>query len=93
VYVYSKIFNHLAQYALEQVDTDEKKKYCFMKGLSTKLQERLALNTDWTFLELVSNAIIADDVNRAHQESKQEEGFGSPLGQCSSQVSDGVCST
>jgi hypothetical protein len=46
VYVYSKIFNHLAQYALEQVDTDEKKKYCFMKSLSTKLQERLALNVD-----------------------------------------------
>jgi hypothetical protein len=37
-----------------------------MKGLSTKLQERLALNADWTFLELVSNAIIADDANRAH---------------------------
>jgi hypothetical protein len=64
-----------------------------MKGLSTKLKVCLALNVDWTFLELVSNAIIADDANRAHQESKQEEGFGSPLGQCSSQVSDGVCST
>jgi hypothetical protein len=37
------------------------------------------LNADWTFLELVSNAIIADDTNCAHQESKQEEeGFGSP---------------
>jgi hypothetical protein len=46
VYVYSKMFNHLTQYAPEQVDTDEKKKYCFMKGLSTKLYERLALNTD-----------------------------------------------
>jgi hypothetical protein len=67
VYVYSKMFNHLAQYALEQVDTDEKKKkYRFMNGLSTKLQERLALNADWTFLELVSNAIIADDANHAH---------------------------
>jgi hypothetical protein len=49
-----------------------------MNGLSTKLQECLVLNVDWTFLELVSNAIIADDANRAHQESKQEEGFGSP---------------
>jgi hypothetical protein len=37
VYFYSKMFNHLAQYAPEHVDTDEKKKYCFMKGLSTKL--------------------------------------------------------
>jgi hypothetical protein len=73
VYVYSKMFNHLTQYAPEQVDTNEKKKYCFMKGLSTKLQECLALNADWTFLELVSNAIIVDDANRAHQESKKKK--------------------
>jgi hypothetical protein len=73
VYVYSKMFNHLAQYALEQVDTDEKKKYYFTKGLSTKLQERLALNADWTFLELVSNAIIADDAIRAYRESKKKK--------------------
>jgi hypothetical protein len=37
-----------------------------MNGLSTRLQERLALNADWTFLELVSNAIIADDAIHAH---------------------------
>jgi hypothetical protein len=34
---YSKQFNHLAQYALDQVDTDDKKKDRFMIGLSTKL--------------------------------------------------------
>jgi hypothetical protein len=79
VYVYSKIFNHLAQYAPEQVNTDEKK-YCFMKGLSTKLQERLALNADWTFLELVSNAIIADGANQAHQESKKKKALAAPSG-------------
>jgi hypothetical protein len=33
----SKQFNHLAQYAPDQVDTDEKKKDRFMIGLSTKL--------------------------------------------------------
>jgi hypothetical protein len=37
VHNYSKQFNHLAQYAPDQVDTDEKKKDCFMIGLSTKL--------------------------------------------------------
>jgi hypothetical protein len=37
VHDYSKQFNHLAQYALDQVDTDEKKKDRFMIGLSTKL--------------------------------------------------------
>jgi hypothetical protein len=73
------MFNHLAQYALEQVDTD-KKKYCFMKGLSSKLQECLALNTDWTFLELVSDAIIADDTIRAYRESKKKKALAAPAG-------------
>jgi hypothetical protein len=43
------MFNHLAQYAPEQVDIDEKKKYHFMNDLSTKLQEHLSLNADWIF--------------------------------------------
>jgi hypothetical protein len=33
VHDYSKQFNHLAQYVPDQVDTDEKKKDCFMIGL------------------------------------------------------------
>jgi hypothetical protein len=80
VYAYSKMFNHLAQYALEQVDTDEKWKYHFMDGLSTKLQERLALNANWTFLELVSNTIIVDDAIHAHQESKNQKALAAPSG-------------
>jgi cell division protein FtsL len=79
VYVYSKLFNHLTQCALEQVDTDEKK-YRFMNDLSTKLQERLALNADWTFLELVSNTIVADDTICAHQERKKKKALATPSG-------------
>jgi hypothetical protein len=37
VHDYSKQFNHLVQYASDQVDTDVKKKDRFMIGLSTKL--------------------------------------------------------
>jgi hypothetical protein len=73
VYDYSKLFNHLAQYALQQVDVDAKKKACFMKGLSTKLKESLSLNTAGTFLEFVGNAIIADDTIRAHKEGKKRK--------------------
>jgi hypothetical protein len=73
VYAYSKLFNHLAQYAPEQVDADAKKKACFMKGLSTKLKERLSLNTAGTFPEFMSNAIIADDAIRAHKEGKKRK--------------------
>jgi hypothetical protein len=51
-----------------------------MKGLSTKLQERLTLNANWTFLELVSNAIITDDANRAHQESKKKKALAALAG-------------
>jgi hypothetical protein len=48
VHDYSKQFNHLTQYVPDQVDTDEKKD-CFMIGLSTKLQECMALNTGGHF--------------------------------------------
>jgi hypothetical protein len=37
VHDYSKLFNHLAQYVPDQVDTDGKKKDRFMIDLSTKL--------------------------------------------------------
>jgi hypothetical protein len=36
-------------------------------------QERLVLHADWTFLELVSNIIIANDANCAHQESEKKK--------------------
>jgi hypothetical protein len=49
VHNYSKLFNHLAQYAPGQVDTDDKKKDCFMIGLSTNLQEHMALNMGGSF--------------------------------------------
>jgi hypothetical protein len=73
VHNYSKQFNHLAQYASDQVDTDDKMKDRFMIGLSTKLQERMALNTGGTFPEFISNVIIADDAIRAHKESKKRK--------------------
>jgi hypothetical protein len=71
VHEYFKLFNHLAQYAPEQVDNDEKKD-CFMNGLLTKLQEHLALSMGDTFSNFVSNGIIMDDKIRAHKESKKK---------------------
>jgi hypothetical protein len=67
VYDYSKQFNHLAQYAPDQVDTNDKKKDHFMIGLSTKLQERMSLNTRGTFPKFVSNVMIVDDAICAHK--------------------------
>jgi hypothetical protein len=78
VHDYSKQFNHLAQYVSDQVDTDEMKKDCFMTGLSTKLQKYMALNTGGTFLEFVSNVMIADDAIRAHKETKKRKDVAAP---------------
>jgi hypothetical protein len=78
VHDYSKQFNHLAQYAPDQVDTDKKKKDCFMIGLSTKLQERMSLNTRGTFPEFVSNVMIADDAIRTHKETKKRKVVAAP---------------
>jgi hypothetical protein len=55
------------------VDTDEKKKDHFMISLSTKLQERMALNTGGTFLEFVSNIMITDNAIHAHKETKKRK--------------------
>jgi hypothetical protein len=60
------------------VDTDEKKKDHFMIGLSTKLQERMALNTGGIFLEFVSNVMIADDAIRTHKEIKKRKVVAAP---------------
>jgi hypothetical protein len=49
VHDYSKLFNHLAQYVPDQVDTNDKKKDRIMIGLSIKLQERMALNMGGSF--------------------------------------------
>jgi hypothetical protein len=76
VHDFSKQFNHLAQYASDQVDTDEKDR--FMIGLSTKLQERLTLNTGGTFLEFVSNVMIVEDAIRAHMETKKRKVVAAP---------------
>jgi hypothetical protein len=80
VHDYPKMFNHLAQYASDQVDTDDKKKDCFMIGLSTKLQEHMALNTGGSFPEFISNVIIADDAIRAHKDAKKRKVVSVPSG-------------
>jgi hypothetical protein len=80
VHDYSNQFNHLAQYALDQVDTDNKKKDCFMIGLSTKVQERMVLNTGGTFPEFVSNIMITDDAIGAHKETKKRKVVAAPSG-------------
>jgi hypothetical protein len=78
VHDYSKQFNHLEQYAPDQVDTNEKKKDRFMIDLSTKLQEGMALNTGGTFPEFISNVMITDDAIRAHKKTRKRKVVAAP---------------
>jgi hypothetical protein len=77
---YSKLFNHLAQYAPDQVGMDDKKNDRFMISLSNKPQERMALNTGGTFLEFVSNVMIMDHAIRTHKETKKRKVVAAPSG-------------
>jgi hypothetical protein len=80
VHDYSKMFNHLAQYAPDQMDMDDKKKDRFMIGLSTKLQERMVLNTGRSFPDFISNVIIMDDAICTHREAKKRKVVAAPSG-------------
>ena len=53
------------------MDTDEKKQACFRQGLSSKLQDRLAMIKFDTFSELVNGAIIQEDAHLAHKMEKK----------------------
>jgi hypothetical protein len=49
-----------------------------MIGLSTKLQERMALNMGGTFSEFINNVIIVDDVIHVHKETKKRKAMAAP---------------
>ena len=61
---YVNKFNHLAQYAASQVDTDDKKKDRFFRGLAPLLQEKLYTANYQTFGALMNVAIAMDGFQR-----------------------------
>jgi len=70
---YSQTFNTLSQYVGYHVDTNEKKQACFRQGLSSKLQDRLAMVKFDSFSELVNGAIIQEDAHLAHKAEKKRK--------------------
>jgi hypothetical protein len=64
-------FNHLSQYAIEHVNMDIKKRDCFMGGLNSKLQKKMATCYDLTFNRAISVAIAVEEKARVHQNVKQ----------------------
>jgi hypothetical protein len=61
---YLNKFNHLSQYVIDQVNTDLKKKNCFMRGLNDRLQWKMATCLDLTYSRAVSTA-LADEAKYA----------------------------
>jgi hypothetical protein len=70
---YVNKFNHLSQYAIDQVNTDLKKKNCFMRGLNDRLQRKMATCLDLTYSRSVSTTLAVEAKNAGHGKSK---GFG-----------------
>jgi hypothetical protein len=71
---YLNKFNHLSQYAIDQVNTDlKKKKNCFMRGLNDRLQRKMATCIDLTYGRAVSTALVVEAKYAGVGKSK---GFG-----------------
>ena len=71
---YTNLFNHLSQYAAVHVDTDPKKRSCYLRRLNDKMQDKLSTSSYADFNELVSLAIRAEGRNWIYKEGKKNEG-------------------
>ena len=73
-------FNALARYAPNHVDTDAKKRECFLEGMSPKLWSRLDHRFE-DFNQLVDDAIaMVEDLRLHHLEKKRTRITAGPSG-------------
>jgi hypothetical protein len=70
---YLNKFNNLSQYAIDQVNTDLKKKNCFRRRLNDRLQRKMATCMDLTYSRAVSTTLAVEAKNTGQGKSK---GFG-----------------
>jgi hypothetical protein len=66
-------FNHLSQYASDQVNSDHKKQACFMKGLSSKIRTMMTGCLNVTYHEAVNIALSSEEEYRKHKEAKKKK--------------------
>jgi hypothetical protein len=57
---YLNKFNHLSQYAIDQVNTDLKKRNCFMRGLNDRLQRKMATCVVLSYSRAVSTTLAVE---------------------------------
>jgi hypothetical protein len=77
---YLNKFNHLSQYTIDQVDTDLKKKNCFMRGLNEILQRKMATCLDLTYSRAISTTLLVEAKNAGQGKSKGYAGERSTQG-------------
>jgi hypothetical protein len=70
-------FNHLAQYAPDHVNSDHKKKACFMRGLNSKIQTMMIGCLNATYHESVTIAIASEEEYHKHKEAKKKKNVSS----------------
>jgi hypothetical protein len=70
---YLNKFNHLSQYAIDQVNTDLKKINCFMRGLNDRLQRKMATCLDLSYSRAVSTALA---VEAKYADPRKLKGYG-----------------
>ena len=70
---YLNKFNHLSQYTIDQVNTDLKKRNCFMRGLNDRLQQKMVSCLDLSYSRAVSTALAVEAKYAGLGKSK---GFG-----------------
>jgi hypothetical protein len=70
---YLNKFNHLSQYAIDQVNIDLKKNNCFMRGLNDRLQQKMATCLDLTYSRVVSTALAVEAKNAGHENQRDLE--------------------
>ncbi|GJN13312.1 hypothetical protein PR202_gb00004 [Eleusine coracana subsp. coracana] len=59
-------------YATEYVNTEEKKRYAFLRGMNAALKERLTWQTTGTFNDLVNAAIVQEGAMRQVEEDERK---------------------
>jgi hypothetical protein len=70
---YLNKFNHLSQYAIDQVNMDLKKRNCFMRGLNDRMQRKMATCIDLSYGRAISTALA---VEAKYAGSEKSKGYG-----------------
>jgi hypothetical protein len=70
---YLHAFNNLSRYALDYVNTKEKKIESFKRGLSTKLIKTMAISTHVTFIDFISDDLTQENQNNLHMAAESHK--------------------